>query len=180
MTTGKALEYFRALARCWPPQPVEADFGPRLTLENSVRHCRKRIMLGMLMIRGTMYFPPQFRSGLSVEEIPIVKNMHADTNRSPRTLEYEVNTSARRMSPNLPSCASAIPPILTRFKVLRNQYRPVRERRCKGTMKKMTRTNRYDWGSISQARTREGLPWVIIQKKRMETIKGKVTVAASL
>ena len=44
-------------------------------------------MLGMLMIRGTTYFPPQFRSGLSVEEVPMVKNMHADTNRSPRTLE---------------------------------------------------------------------------------------------
>ena len=180
MITGKALEYLRALARCCPPQPVDADFGARRARENSIRHCRKRIKLGMLMIRGTMYFPPQFRSGLSVDDVPIVKNMHAETNRSPRTLEYDVNTSARSISPNFPSFASAIPPILTRFKVLRNQYRPVRERRCRGTMKKTTRRNRYDWGRISQARTRDGLPWVVIQKKTTEMINGRVTVAASL
>ncbi len=142
MTTGKALEYFRALARCCPPQPVDADFGPLLTLENSIRHCRRRIKLGMLMIKGTTYFPPQFLSGLSVEEVPMVKNMHADTNRSPSTLEYDVNTSASSMSPNFPSFASAIPPTLTRFKVLRNQYRPVRERRFKGTTKNMARRNK--------------------------------------
>lgn len=142
MITGKALEYFSALARCCPPQPVDADFGPPLTLENSIRHCRKRIKLGMLIIRGTTYFPPQFRSGLSVEEVPIVKNMHADTNRSPSTLAYDVNTSARSISPNFPSFASAIPPTLTRFKVLRNQYRPVRERRFKGRTKNMERKKR--------------------------------------
>ena len=44
--------------------------------------------------------------------------------------------------------------------------------------KKTVRRNRYDWGRRSQARTNEGLPWVITQKKRMEMIKGKVTEAA--
>ena len=33
---------------------------------------------------------------------------------------------------------------------------------------------------MSQVMTREDCPWVMSQKKRMETIKGKVTVAASL
>ena len=119
MMTGKALEYFRAFARCClhdlvspdpallhqhsfahPPQPVLAFLlGLFLTLEYSIKHCLSRIMLGMLIMNGTKYAPPQFRSGLSVEEMPGDRNMHPDTNKSPRTLAYDVKTSAKSMSP---------------------------------------------------------------------------------
>ena len=85
MMTGKAEEYFNALARCCPPQP-ELEVGCFRTLWYSMRHCRSRIKLGMLIMRGTMYAPPQLRSGLSVEDTPGETNMHVDTNRSPRTL----------------------------------------------------------------------------------------------
>ena len=120
--TGKADEYLRALARCWPPQPDVPDFwGLFRTLKYSIKHCRSRIILGMLIINGTMYCPPQLRSGLSVDEDPAEKNMQAETKRSPKTLAYDVKTSARSMSPNLPSAASAILPMLTRFNVDRNQ-----------------------------------------------------------
>lgn len=143
MITGNALEYFSAFARCCPPQPVDADFWQFfLTLEYSIRHWRRRIILGILIIMGTKYWPPQLRSGLSVDEDPTDTNMHAEMNRSPRTLAYEVRTSARSMSPNFPSCASAIRPILTRLRVERNQYRPVRESRWYGIMKRRTRRKR--------------------------------------
>lgn len=85
MMTGKAEEYLSALARCCPPHP-ELELGFFLTLEYSIKHWRNRIMLGMLMIKGTMYAPPQLRSGLSVDETPGVMNMHIETNRSPRIL----------------------------------------------------------------------------------------------
>ncbi len=51
----------------------------------SIRHCRNRIKLGILMIIGTVYFPPQPLSGLSVEDFSDERNMHSETNRSPRT-----------------------------------------------------------------------------------------------
>jgi hypothetical protein len=101
-------------------------------------------MLGMLMIRGTMYDPPQPRSGFPVDEAPGVTNMHKATNRSPSTFAYDVNTSANKMSPNLPSCASAIPPMHTRFKVERKRKRPDRERDWMGRKKTSTRRKRYD------------------------------------
>lgn len=85
MMTGKAVEYFRALARCCPPQPEEADFGPFLTREYSIKHWRRRIMLGTLIIRGTMIWPPQLLSGLFVEEVLKERNMHAEMKRSPKT-----------------------------------------------------------------------------------------------
>lgn len=78
-------------------------------------------MLGMLMMNGTRYWPPQLRSGASVDEEPEEKNIQTAMKRSPRTLAYDVKTSARRMSPNFPSAASAILPMLTRFRVDRNQ-----------------------------------------------------------
>jgi hypothetical protein len=85
--TGKAVEYFSAFARCCPPQPMLALLlGLFLTLPNSIKHCRNRIRLGMLMIIGTMYAPPQLRSGLSVEETPGDMNMQPATNKSPKTL----------------------------------------------------------------------------------------------
>ena len=46
--------------------------------------------------------------------------------------------------------------------------------------KKTARRKRKHWGRMSHAMTREGWPWVIIQKRRIETIKGVVIVAASL
>lgn len=85
MMTGKAVEYFSALARCCPPQPEAADFGPFLTREYSIRHWRSRIMLGILIIRGTITCPPQFLSGLFVEEVPKERNMHAEMKISPKT-----------------------------------------------------------------------------------------------
>ena len=144
--TGSALEYFRALAKCCPPQP-EVPVPPAsllaiLTLRNSIKHCRNRIRLGILMTIGTRNAPPQPRSGLAVDECLLDKSMHSDTKRSPSTLAYDVRTSASKMSPNLPSCASAIPPILTLFKVVRKRYRPAFERRCRGKMKKTARENR--------------------------------------
>ena len=77
--------------------------------------------LGMLIIIGTRNAPPQPRSGLAVDECLLDRNIHPDTKRSPRTLAYDVRTSASIMSPNLPSCASAILPMLIRFKVDRNR-----------------------------------------------------------
>ena len=85
MMTGNAEEYFKALAKCCPPHP-ELELGCFLTLWNSIKHCRNRIILGMLMMSGTTYAPPQLRSGLSVDETPGEMNMHIDTKRSPRTL----------------------------------------------------------------------------------------------
>ena len=73
------------------------------------------------MMIGTRYVPPQARSGLSVDEYLLETSMQPETNKSPKTLAYDVSTSASRMSPNLPSCASAIPPMLTRFRVERNR-----------------------------------------------------------
>jgi len=116
MITGNALEYLAAFARCCPPHPLPAVEFLR-TRPYSIRHCLNRIRLGMLMINGTIYAPPQPRSGRSVLLTPHEKNIHKDTNRSPKTLEYEVSTSARRISPNLPSWASAMPPIETRLRV---------------------------------------------------------------
>lgn len=104
MITGNALEYFKAFAKCWPPHPVPAVFcGLSLTRLYSIKHCLSRIMLGMLMIMGTIYCPPHPLSGLSVEDFPDERNMHNETKRSPSTLEYEVRTSASKMSPNFPS-----------------------------------------------------------------------------
>ena len=141
--TGKALEYFKALARCCPPQPDDADgCSKSRTLEYSIKHCRNRIMLGIEMIKGMMYCPPQFRSGLSVEETPVERNMQTEMKRSPSTLAYEVRASARSISPNFPSWTSAMRPILMRFKVERNQYRPVRESLWKGMIKKTTSKKR--------------------------------------
>lgn len=94
------------------------------------------------MISGTIYWPPQPRSGSAVDEDPKDTNIHAETKRSPRTFAYDVKTSARSMSPNFPSCASAIRPMLTRLRVERNQYRPVRDSCWNGTIKRTTRRNR--------------------------------------
>ena len=91
---------------------------------------------------GTMYCPPQVRSGLSVDEIPLEKNMQPDTKRSPRIFAYDVKTSASSMSPNFPSCASAIPPILMRFRVDKKRDRPVCDMRGKGVMKKIAKRKR--------------------------------------
>lgn len=86
MMTGNALEYFNAFAKCWPPHPVDAVFcGILLTRMYSIRHCLNRMILGMLMIMGTMYFPPHPLSGLSVEDLPEDRNMHSETNKSPKT-----------------------------------------------------------------------------------------------
>lgn len=125
MMTGKALEYLRAFARCCPPHPIVLE-PPGcclsfLTLENSIKHCLKRIRLGILMMIGTRKVPPQARSGLSVDEYLLETSMQPDTNRSPKTLAYDVSTSANSISPNLPSCVSAIPPMLIRFRVERNR-----------------------------------------------------------
>ena len=133
MITGNALEYFSALARCCPPQ-AEVPEPPALcilllTLRNSIKHCRSRIKLGRLMIKGTRTEPPQPRSGLDVEEYLLERNMQPETNKSPRTLAYEVNTSASKISPNFPSCVSAIPPILTRRRVAKNRYLPALDSR---------------------------------------------------
>lgn len=132
--TGKADEYFRAFARCWPPQP-EDTVGFFRTLLYSIKHCRSRIRLGMLMMRGTMYAPPQPLSGLPVEDTPDEKNIQIETNRSPRTLAYDVSTSANRISPNFPSCASAIPPTLTLLRVWTKRDRPTAENRLIGRMR---------------------------------------------
>ena len=139
--TGKALEYLAAFAKCCPPHPLLV-VGFRLTRPYSIKHCRSRIMLGMLIMIGTAYAPPHPRSGLSVLLIPDEKNMHKETNRSPNTLAYEVNTSARRISPNFPSWASAIPPIETRLSVWMNRVRPVGENRWRGSVKSTARRRR--------------------------------------
>lgn len=141
MITGKADEYFSALARCCPPQP-EVEPGFLLTLPYSIKHCLSRIMLGMLITRGTIYAPPHPLSGFAVDETPDEKNMHSDTNKSPSTFAYDVKTSASKMSPNFPSCASAIPPILTRFKVWMNRERPTGEKRLIGTRKSTAKRKR--------------------------------------
>jgi hypothetical protein len=88
--TGKAVEYFSALARCVPPHPVTELLCPILlfaflTLKYSIKHCRSRIKYGMLMMNGTQNAPPQFRFGGPVELMPEEKNMHKLTNRSPST-----------------------------------------------------------------------------------------------
>jgi len=48
-------------------------------------------------------------------------------------------------------------------------------------MRKKTASRKSkDWGRISQDMTSEGWPWVMSQKRRIETTKGSVRVAASL
>ena len=87
MMTGNALEYFRALARCCPPHPVDDTFCVLfLTRKYSIRHCLNRIMLGILMTKGTIYWPPQPLSGLLVDDTPVLKNMQTEIKKSPRTL----------------------------------------------------------------------------------------------
>jgi hypothetical protein len=100
------------------------------------------------------------------------KNMHSETNRSPSTLAYEVSASASRMSPNLPSAASAMPPMLMRFSVARVLLRPARETKGRGAMKPTTRTRRYMFGRISHAAMSVGLPLVRAQKRRRERARG--------
>lgn len=182
MITGKALAYFRAFARCCPPHPedtrVPGCLIVFLTLRNSIRHCRNLIKLGTLMIIGTKYGPPQPRSGFAVEDDVLESNIHSDTKRSPRTLAYDVRTSASNMSPNLPSCASAIPPRLTLFKVVRNRYRPDLERRLRGRMKSTARSKRYDCGRISHTTTNDLFRRVMVQNKNREISKGTDTSIA--
>jgi hypothetical protein len=142
MITGNALVYFNALARCCPPHPEPSP--PCLpsclrTLRYSIKHCRKRIKDGMLMISGTIYCPPQLRSGFPVDEWRDEKNMHADTNISPNTFAYDVKTSARSISANLPSFAAAMPPTLTRLRIERKRKRPVLETWLIGSKKDTTR-----------------------------------------
>jgi len=84
--TGKAEKYFRALARCCPPQPCAPTPPLRWLLERtrrySVMHWRKRIREGMAITMGTMYWPPQPLSGLFVAEPSCEKNIQSATNRS--------------------------------------------------------------------------------------------------
>src|SRR5690242_5069007 len=98
-------------------------------------HCLSRIRDGMLIMKGTQNAPPQLRFGGPVLLCEEEKNMHSETNRSPSTFAYDVNASASRMSPNFPSAASAIPPMLIRFKVLNVLLRPARETKGRGAMK---------------------------------------------
>ena len=47
--------WFHKEGSAHPPQPVLAFLlGLFLTLKNSIKHCLSRIMLGMLMINGTI------------------------------------------------------------------------------------------------------------------------------
>jgi hypothetical protein len=123
-------------------------------------------------MNGTTYAPPQLRSGLSVEDFPFDRSMHNDTKRSPNTLAYEVKASASNMSPNFPSCASAIPPTLMRFSVLRNLYRPVFDTCCSGSTNSMASSIKYDCGRICHAFTAAGCCCVIAQKRRRDMASG--------
>lgn len=76
------------------------------------------------------------------------------------------------MSPNLPSAASAMPPILMRFRVERVRLRPARETKGSGAMKPITRTRRYRFGRISHAAISVGLPLVSVQNRRRERARG--------
>ena len=175
--TGNAVAYFKALARCCPPQP-ELAVLLRRTRRNSIRHCRNRIMLGMDIMRGTRYCPPHPLSGFAVDTL-LEKSMHVDTNRSPSTLAYEVRTSASRMSPNLPSWTSASPPSETLRRVVRKRERPAWERRRRGMRKERNRKKRYDWGRICQRRTAWVRQPVKIQKRTREMARGMVRIVAS-
>lgn len=100
------------------------------------------------------------------------KNMHSETNKSPKTFAYDVSASASRTSPNFPSAASAIPPMLIRFSVAKVLLRPARETKGRGAMKPTTRTRRYRFGRISHAAMSLGLPLVRAQKRRSERARG--------
>lgn len=131
------------------------------------------------MIIGTMNIPPQLRFGLAVLECWLVKNMHMVTKRSPRIFAYDVKASDSKMSPNLPSCASASPPMLIRRRVWRNRYLPAFDHCCKGIMNAITSRRRYNCGRISQARTDVTFPRVMAQNRRREKHKGIVIMNAS-
>lgn len=117
MMTGNAEAYFHELTR-W----MRRSTTPlRRARTYSVKHCRNRIIYGSAISKGTRYTPPQARLGLMlVEEWP-VKNMHTHTERSPRTLAYDVKASARRISANRRS--GWIPPIRTRRNILQQKER---------------------------------------------------------
>lgn len=144
--TGNALEYFSAFARCCPPHPelpIPPDLWlPLRTRRYSIKHCRKRIKLGMLMMSGTMKTPPQVLSGLPVLECFLEMNMHSATNKSPMTFAYDVNASAINISPNFPSCASAKPPMLILFSVATKRDRPLSESLGIGRRNARTRMSR--------------------------------------
>lgn len=106
-------------------------------------------MLGTAMIVGISHAPPQDLSGLAVELFPGVMNMQSDMNRSPKTLAYDVMTSAIKMSPNFPSSTCASPPMLMRRRTARVRYRPGRENICKGIAKVATRINILRLGKTS-------------------------------
>ncbi len=129
-------------------------------------------------MNGTQNAPPQLRFGGPVLLFEDEKNIHSETNRSPRTLAYDVNASASRISPNLPSAASAIPPMLMRFNVPSVLLRPARETKGRGTMKPTTRTRRYRFGRISHAAMSVGLPLVRLQNRRSERARGMDRKAA--
>lgn len=113
--TGNAEAYFHELIR-W----IRRSMAPlRRARIYSVRHCRNRIIYGSAISKGTRYTPPQARLGLVlVEEWP-VKNMHTHTEKSPRTLAYDVKASARRISAN--RISGWIPPIKTRRNILQQR-----------------------------------------------------------
>lgn len=164
MSTGNAVEYLRALARCWPPHPVDSLYGARRTRKYSIKHWRNHIKLGTPIINGTSTVPPQLRSGRCVDEPSAEKNMHRVMKRSPKTLAYDVNTSANRISPNLPSCGSASPPKLTRRKVAKNLLLPPLGRFLNGTTNIAIKAVRYVNGIHPKATTRSGMPHVQTQK----------------
>lgn len=105
--TGNAEAYLAALARCWPPHPALPNPPERRfdlpTRIYSITHWRNRIRYGIAIMSGTTISPPHDRFGLAVADPEGVKNMHIATKRSAITFAYEVNTSASKMSPNLPS-----------------------------------------------------------------------------
>lgn len=90
MMTGKAVEYFRALARWTPPHPRVGLIEPvrsfaLCTRKYSIIHCLSRIKDGMLMMNGTQNAPPQLLFGGPVLECLDEKNIQSEMNRSPST-----------------------------------------------------------------------------------------------
>ena len=85
-------------------------------------------------------------------ELPPVKSMQVDMNKSPSTFEYEIKASASSTSPNLPSVVSAMPPTLIRISVASNLRRPREEILLNGSAVQAKSPTRYDWGRISQVR----------------------------
>lgn len=73
--TGNAVEYFKALAKCWFPLLTSRREAVRRDRRYSVRHWRSRIALGTAIIMGTIKSFPQARFGLEVADSPSVKNM---------------------------------------------------------------------------------------------------------